>query len=149
GEKIVGWTRYDAGKTMELNWEGMVVAEKDARGRCVTGQQTSYVREGEANPRVRPDTRPLKMVLGNQLAHHVFADDNDLRGRAARSFWTCWSDLSSGRRAPKSLARCCRARNCSALTRSGRRHCEAEGGNSRARCRASSRRLLSDGWSLR
>ena len=63
----------------------MLVVEKDARGRCTSGQAVSYAREGEANPRVRPDTRPLKMVLSSQLSHYDFADDNDLRGRAIRS----------------------------------------------------------------
>jgi len=62
-----------------------VVYEQDALGRCVTGRAVSYVRDGGANVRMRPDPRPLKMVPANQLAHYVFADQADLRGRANRS----------------------------------------------------------------
>ncbi|HEV8290881.1 MAG TPA: hypothetical protein VGP94_03125 [Tepidisphaeraceae bacterium] len=83
--RLTGWTRYNAGRTTEFNWEGLVVYQQDALGRCVTGRAVSYMRDGQANPRVRPDPRPLKMMLANQLAHYVFADENDLRGRAVRS----------------------------------------------------------------
>jgi hypothetical protein len=63
----------------------LVVYQQDAQGRCVTGRAVSYARDGAANPRQRPDPRPLKMVLANQLAHYTFANDADLRGRALRS----------------------------------------------------------------
>jgi hypothetical protein len=84
--RITGWTRYDGGHTTEFNWEGLVVYQQDILGRCVTGRAVMYAREGQLpNPRPRPDPRPLKMVLANQLAHYVFADPSDLRGRAIRS----------------------------------------------------------------
>jgi len=81
--RIAGWTRYEAGRAAEFNWEGLVVYQQDRLGRCVTGRAVSYVRDGPTRP--RPDTRPLKLVLQNQLAHYAFADDTDLRGRAIRS----------------------------------------------------------------
>ena len=63
-----------------------MVYQQDAQGRCVTGRAVMYVRDGLVpTPRPRPDPRPLKMVLANQLAHYVFADESDLRGRAIRS----------------------------------------------------------------
>jgi len=83
--RITGWTRYDAGRSREFNWEGLVVYQQDALGRCVTGRAVNYGRDGPANPRMRPDPRPLKMVPANQLAHYGFADESDLRGRAIRS----------------------------------------------------------------
>ena len=84
--RITGWTRYDGGRTTEFNWEGLVVYQQDVLGRCVTGRAVLYARDGPiASPRVRPDPRPLKMVLANQLAHYIFADESDLRGRAIRS----------------------------------------------------------------
>jgi hypothetical protein len=83
--KITGWTRYDGKVTSEFNWEGLVVYQQDALGRCITGRAVSYVRDGVANPRQRPDPRPLKMVVASQLAHYAFAGDTDLRGRAVRS----------------------------------------------------------------
>ncbi|HEV8378080.1 MAG TPA: hypothetical protein VGP99_04465 [Tepidisphaeraceae bacterium] len=83
--RIAGWTRYDGGRSTEFNWEGLVVYQQDALGRCVTGRAVSYARDGQANPRVRPDPRPLKMLPADQLAHYIFADENDLRGKAVRS----------------------------------------------------------------
>ena len=83
--KITGWTRYDGASTTEFNWEGLLVYQEDALGRCVTGRAVTYVRDGAANPRVRPDPRPLKMVPAFQLAHYKFADETDLRGKATRS----------------------------------------------------------------
>ena len=43
----------------------MVVEEKDARGRCLTGQQASYMREGEINPR---KIRAGMMMVGGMTA---------------------------------------------------------------------------------
>jgi len=84
--RITGWTRYDDGRTTEFNWEGLVVYQQDILGRCITGRAVMYAREGALpTPRPRPDPRPLKMVLANQLAHYVFADESDQRGRAIRS----------------------------------------------------------------
>src|SRR5439155_7014646 len=75
--RITGWTRYDAGRTTEFNWEGLVVYQQDVQGRCVTGRAVMYARDGDVpTPRPRPDPRALKMVLADQLAHYIFADQS-------------------------------------------------------------------------
>ena len=53
--RITGWTRNEAGKTSEFNWEGLAIYQQDRLGRCVTGRAVSYVRDGQANPRQRPE----------------------------------------------------------------------------------------------
>ena len=83
--KIVGWTRYDAGQTMEFNWEGNLVHQKDALGRCAAGRPVSYVRDDTTNTRARPDPRPLKMIVSNQITQYVFSGEDDLRGKPGKT----------------------------------------------------------------
>ncbi|HEV8605724.1 MAG TPA: hypothetical protein VGQ99_10180 [Tepidisphaeraceae bacterium] len=83
--QISGWTRHDAGRATDFNWEGLLVYQQDSLGRCITGRAVAYVRDGPPNPRVRPDPRPLKMLPSNQLTHYAFASDTDLRGHPLKS----------------------------------------------------------------
>jgi hypothetical protein len=78
-KQCTGWTRYAADGRQEFNYEGLLVIEKDARGRCAKGRIVRYVQDPSKGKGF--NTNPLRVVPGEMIVRYEFDGDADLRGR--------------------------------------------------------------------
>jgi hypothetical protein len=79
-----GWTRYDGERALDFNAGGLLVLEKDARGRCTKARSVRYEQERPRAPQRGPNTNPLKWVSGMDAVHYEYAGDADWKGRVAK-----------------------------------------------------------------
>jgi hypothetical protein len=83
----LGWTRYDGEKVTEFNADGLLVLEKDPRGRCVKARTVAYTQENpnkDGRPHFGPNSNPLKAAAAKEVVFYEYAGDADLKGRAAK-----------------------------------------------------------------
>ena len=80
----LGWTRYDAERSADFNADGLIVIEKDARGRCVKAQAVRYEQERPKAPRFGPNSNPLKWTAGPPVVRYEYAGDGDWKGRIVK-----------------------------------------------------------------
>jgi hypothetical protein len=76
---LVGWTRYSAAGVQLFNYEGLLVIEKDALGRCAKGQAVRYLQDpwkGQG-----PNQNLLRALPVDAPVRYEFAGADDLRGR--------------------------------------------------------------------
>ena len=73
-----GWMRYQAGGAAEFNAEGLLVIEKDTRGRCTRARVVRY----ELEPRQRdPNIRPkMKLVPTETIREYGYSGPDDWKG---------------------------------------------------------------------
>jgi hypothetical protein len=80
-DQCTGWTRYYPDHAAEeFNHEGLLVVEKDDRGRCKKARTVAYTRQAAKG---FPNPNPLRMQPGDEYVTYTFADDGDRRGRRA------------------------------------------------------------------
>jgi hypothetical protein len=79
---LLGWTRYDGQKTTEFNAEGLLVLQKDARGRCLRAQTVRY--EQEPQPRPGVNLNPLRMLPGDEIVTYEYDGEQDYKGRVSK-----------------------------------------------------------------
>ncbi|MFH0937783.1 MAG: hypothetical protein V1899_00630 [Planctomycetota bacterium] len=84
----LGWTRFGHGQPEEFNADGLLVTEKDDRGRCVKARVVKYefveLSEKEKEKKHWPHWRPLKQVLDNEIWRYNYATDDDWKGQVIR-----------------------------------------------------------------
>jgi hypothetical protein len=80
----LGWTRYDGERAVEFNADGLLVLEKDARGRCTKARSVRYEQERPKGPLRGPNANPLKWVPGTEVVQYEYAGDADWKGRVAK-----------------------------------------------------------------
>jgi len=80
-----GWRRYDADGIREFNAEGLLVVEKDARGRCIRARVVKYRLEPEGgNPegrRAGASPKEVKIVPTDTFRYYDYNGPNDWEGR--------------------------------------------------------------------
>jgi hypothetical protein len=74
----LGWTRFDEGGEQEFNADGLVVLEKDGRGRARKARTVKYEYD---DSRKKAGTRIVRQVLGDQIVEYEYAGDDDWKGR--------------------------------------------------------------------
>src|SRR5262249_15461096 len=72
--KLLGWTRYGGAKPQEFTPEGLLVLEKDAKGRPVKARTVRYA-QGKPAPKSWVNDTPRRMHLGEEVV--TFAQDGD------------------------------------------------------------------------
>jgi hypothetical protein len=75
----LGWTRFDEDGEQEFNADGLVVLEKDGKGRALKARIVKYEYDDSHK---KAGTRIVRPVLGNQVVHYAYSDDDDWKGRA-------------------------------------------------------------------
>jgi hypothetical protein len=83
-----GWTRYDGQQTTDFTAEGLMVLEKDARGRCLKARAVRYEQDkpkGE-DPRRRFgfNSSPLRCLPAGEVVFYEYANDADTKGRTVK-----------------------------------------------------------------
>jgi YD repeat-containing protein len=81
---LLGWTRYDGEKPAEFTADGMLVLEKDAKGRAVKAQTVKYVIDDPTKPLWGGAGRSLKQQPGNEIVHYEYAGDDDFQGKIGK-----------------------------------------------------------------
>lgn len=83
---LTGWTRFDEiSGASEFTWDGFRVLEKDALGRCTKAQAVKYVREVDMKKGFNELWKPLKQVLVEKFNFYAYENDDDRRGKVART----------------------------------------------------------------
>jgi hypothetical protein len=80
----LGWARYDAQRATEFNAGGLLVLEKDGRGRCTKARSVRYEQEQPKDRRFSPNYNLLKWLPGGEVVTYAYVGDGDLRGRIAK-----------------------------------------------------------------
>ncbi|MFH0938882.1 MAG: hypothetical protein V1899_06340 [Planctomycetota bacterium] len=84
----LGWVRFGHGQPEEFNADGLLVMEKDDRGRCVKARVVKYesveLPEKEKKNPPWPHWRPLKQVFDNEIWRYNYATDDDWKGQVMR-----------------------------------------------------------------
>jgi hypothetical protein len=84
-----GWTRYGDDEPREFNAEGLLVLEKDAKGRPTKARTVKYEPEksGDEESRRRrwPVWRKTLQLPGDEIRHYEYAGDDDWKGKVART----------------------------------------------------------------
>ena len=81
---IIGWTRYDGERTTDFNADGLVVIEKDARGRCAKGRVVRYQQEFPKGQQHGPNYGLMKWTTTAGVISYEYAGDGDSKGRIAK-----------------------------------------------------------------
>lgn len=77
----LGWSRYDGQRMIDFNAEGLMVMEKDAKGRCLKARTVKY----ELAPTTRPgEWAPLRAVPDAELVTYEYDSDQDFKGRVTK-----------------------------------------------------------------
>ena len=79
--QCIGWTRYSTDGKQEFNFEGLLIVEKDAKGRCVKGRTVRYAQEPSKGKGFNPNQ--LRAIPGETIVLYTFESDDDRRGRRA------------------------------------------------------------------
>jgi hypothetical protein len=66
GGKLLGWTRHDGAKPTEFTSDGLIVLEKDAKGRPVKARSVRSRLDLPYNL-FAADRKPLRQVLGDEV----------------------------------------------------------------------------------
>lgn len=82
--RLIGWTRFDGEKTADFTADGMLVLEKDAKGRAVKAQSVKYVIDDPTKPLWGGAGRMLKQQPGNETVHYEYAGDDDFQGKISK-----------------------------------------------------------------
>lgn len=80
----LGWTRYDAERATEFNAEGLLVLEKDGRGRCTKARSVRYEQEPPKDRPFGPNYNLLKWLPVGEVVTYEYVGDSDLKGRVAK-----------------------------------------------------------------
>jgi hypothetical protein len=83
-----GWTRYGDGEPRDFNAEGLLVLEKDAKGRPTKARTMKYEPEkiDTKAPRRRwPVWRRTLQIPGDEIRHYEYAGDGDWTGKVVRT----------------------------------------------------------------
>ncbi|OAI48105.1 hypothetical protein AYO44_07900 [Planctomycetaceae bacterium SCGC AG-212-F19] len=78
---IIGWMRHDGTKSTEFNAAGLVVLDKDDKGRAIKARTVQYELDATIKP---PAVRPLKQVPGDQIHYYEYDGDADFIGRVTK-----------------------------------------------------------------
>jgi hypothetical protein len=78
---IIGWTRHDGPKPQEFNAAGLLILEKDAKGRASKAQKVQYAMDETVKP---PAVRPLKQLPGDTVVQYEYDGDDDFVGRIVK-----------------------------------------------------------------
>jgi hypothetical protein len=80
----LGWTRYDAERAAEFSADGLLVIEKDGRGRCTKARSVRYEQEPPKDRPFGPNYNLLKWLPGGEVVTYAYVGDGDLKGRVAK-----------------------------------------------------------------
>ena len=79
--EFIGWMRYSADGVHFYNHEGLLIVEKDAKGRCTKARIVRYVQDPAKGKGI--NFNPLRSVPGDMLVLYEYDSDADTRGRRA------------------------------------------------------------------
>lgn len=77
--EYIGWRRYSSDGIQDFNHDGLLVVEKDERGRCVKGRVVRY--EQPPSKEKGLNTNLLRTVPTETIVTYEFAGAEDTRGR--------------------------------------------------------------------
>jgi hypothetical protein len=80
----IGWTRYDGERATEFNADGLVVIDKDARGRCVKGRAVRYQQEVPKGPQHGPNYNQMKWTTTADVVSYEYAGNGDSKGHITK-----------------------------------------------------------------
>jgi len=80
----LGWTRCDAERAVEFNADGLLVLEKDGRGRCTKARSVRYEQEQPKDRPFGPNYNLLKWLPGGEVVTYEYVGDGDWKGRVAK-----------------------------------------------------------------
>ena len=83
-----GWIRYSEDGKTEFNRDGLIVLEKDFKGRCTKGRTVEYSQDPPQRDRKgRPpyvNTSQLKQNPGKEIWYYKYDDDSDWQGKVVK-----------------------------------------------------------------
>ncbi len=80
--EILGWTRYDGQAKVEFHFSGLIIEEKDERGRCLLGRVTNYRQAPGKQPGWNSNN--LEYSPTDTVMFVEYENEKDLRGRPGK-----------------------------------------------------------------
>ena len=83
-----GWTRYDGKTIMDFNSDGLIVLERDSRGRCIKARKVLYnwapLGRNSKGQVTGYSDEPLKFHPGKEIVYYEYDSPKDTKGRIKR-----------------------------------------------------------------